>query len=556
MRNLAMDGGSGGHESFENPRTPDQMLSCALGEGSLRVVAAWRATYDDLSGREWLEIDDLVQLAVACYMLGRDEEHTAAMERAHLACLELGDRLRAARCAFWAGMPLMIRGEVARGAGWLARGQRLVEEAVVECVERGYLMLPGAFRLEATGDHAGAAAVAAEAVAIAQRCGDRDLLALALHMQGHMLVEAGSVPEGLRLLDEAMIGVTSGEASPIVCGVVYCGVIIGCQAAFEPRRAQQWTAALAGWCESQPDMVAFSGRCRVHRAEIMLLEGDWDAALDEARGARQRAELGGYRRSMAEAAYVQGEVHRLRGAFDAAEEAFREASRLGREPQPGLALMRLAQGKTGAAATSIRRALGETSDRFMRTRLLPAVVEVMVAAGDLDAAQEAAAELEQRAAAAADIDLLGAIVAQAHGTISLAQGDATAALPALRRAARVWQELEAPYEAARVRALLAEALRLAGDDEAAALEADAARDAFTRLGVVAPAVARRGRGELTARELEVLRLVAAGATNKAIAAQLVLSERTVDRHVSNIFAKLGVSSRAAATAHAYERGLR
>jgi DNA-binding NarL/FixJ family response regulator len=519
-------------------------------------MPTWQAVYDELAPQREPDVDDLVQLATACYMLGRDEEHTAAMEGAHLACLAAGDRLRAARCAFWAGMPLMIRGEVARGAGWLARGQRLVEEAGGECVERGYLMLPGVFQREAAGDHAGAAAIAAEAVAIAQRCDDRDLLALALHAQGHMLVEAGEVAEGLRLLDEAMIGVTSGETSPIVCGVVYCGVIIGCQAAFEPRRAQQWTAALSRWCEGQPDMVAFSGRCRVHRAEIRLLEGEWDAALDEARDAQRRAAIGGYGASMAEAAYVQGEVHRLRGAAEAAEEAYREAGRLGREPQPGLALLRLAQGKTAAAATSIRRTLGETTDRFMRTRLLPAVVEVMVAAGDLDAARAAAEELGLRAAAAKDIGVLGAVVAQAAGTIALADGDAAAALPLLRRAMHVWQETEAPYEAARVRALLGEALRLAGDDDAATLETEAARDAFAALGVVAPATVRRGRGELTERELEVLRLVAAGETNKAIAARLILSERTVDRHVSNIFAKLGVSSRAAATAHAYEHGLR
>ena len=283
-------------------------------------MPTWQAVYDELASQEQPDVGDLLQLATACYMLGRDEEQTAAMERAHLACLEAGDRPRAAWCAFWAGMPLMIRGEVARGAGWLARGQRLVEEVGGDCAERGYLMLPGVFQHEAAGDYAGAAAVAAEAVAIAQRCDDRDLLALALHSQGHMLVEAGEVAEGLRLLDEAMIGVTSGEASPIVCGVVYCGVIIGCQAAFEPRRAQQWTAALSRWCEEQPDMVAFSGRCRVHRAEIRLLGGEWDAALDEARNAKRRAAIGGYQASMAEAAYVQGEIHRLRGAVHAAED--------------------------------------------------------------------------------------------------------------------------------------------------------------------------------------------------------------------------------------------
>ena len=519
-------------------------------------MPTWQAVYDGVASREEPDLDDLLQLATACYMLGRDEEHTSAMERAHLACLEAGDRTRAARCAFWAGMPLMLRGEVARGAGWLARGQRLVEEAGGDCVERGYLMLPRVFQHEAAGDYVGAAAVASAAVAIAQRCDDRDLLALALHAQGQMLVEAGEVAEGLRLLDEAMIGVTSGEASPIVCGVVYCGVILGCQAAFEPRRAQQWTAALSQWCEEQPDMVAFSGRCRVHRAEIRLLEGHWDAALEEAQDAQRRAAIGGYGTSMAEAAYVQGEVHRLRGAVDAAETAYREASRLGREPQPGLALLRLAQGKTGAAATSIRRTLGETTDHFKRKRLLPAAVEVLVAAGDLAAAQAAAEELGQLAAAAGEIGTLGAIAAQARGTIALATTDAAAALPLLRRAAHVWQALEAPYEAARVRALLAEALRVAGDEDAAALEAEAARDSFAALGVVAPATLRRGRGELTAREVEVLRLVAAGETNKSIAARLVLSERTVDRHVANIFAKLGVSSRAAATARAYERGLR
>jgi DNA-binding CsgD family transcriptional regulator len=519
-------------------------------------MPAWQAAYDELTSRDALAVDDLLQLATACYMLGRDEEHTAAMERAHLACLESGDRLRAARCAFWAGMPLMLRGETARGAGWLARGQRLVEENEAECAEKGYLMLPGAFQHEAAGDYAGGAALAGEAVAIAQRCGDRDLLALALHVQGHMLVQDGDVGEGLRLFDEAMIGVTAGEASPIVCGVVYCGVIIGCQAAFEPRRAQQWTAALSRWCDSQPDMVAFSGRCRVHRAEIKLLEGEWEAALEEARGAKRRASVGGYRPSMAEAAYVQGEVHRLRGTFDAAEQAYREASRLGREPQPGLALVRLAQGRTAAAATSIRRALAETSERYLRTRLLPAFVEVMVAAGDLDAAREATAELEQRAAAAADSGILGAIVAQARGTLSLARGDATAALPALRIAMRVWQDLDAPYEVARVRSLLADALQLIGDDEAAALERDAAREECERLGVVEFPRVRSTRGKLTPRELEVMRLVAAGETNKAIAARLVLSERTVDRHVSNIFAKLGVTSRAAATAYAYEHDLR
>jgi ATP/maltotriose-dependent transcriptional regulator MalT len=528
----------------------------------------WRPAYERLARAHRsapLGAEDLELLATAAYMRGRDPDYLDNLEHAHRAYLEAGDTACATRTAFWLGMQLMLAGETGRGTGWLGRAQRLLEQRPDDCVERGYLLMPLAFQREATGDLDGAAAIASDAAAVAERFGDRDLFALAVHMQGQLLVKAGRVPDGLRLFDEAMVVVTSDELSPIVCGIVYCGVILGCQDAYEPRRAQEWTAALTRWCERQPDMVSFSGRCRVHRAEIMRLKGAWSDALDEARRASRRAAEGNHRGSLAEAAYVQGEVHRLRGRADAAEEAYREASRYGRDPQPGLALLRLAEGDVDAAAAAIRRALSETSDGSERARLLPACAEVMLAAGDLEAATRACEELTE-IAGDREVGVLGAIVAQTRGAVDLAAGDPAAALPVLRGAWRVWEEIDAPYEAARARALIGAACRALGDDDAAGLELEAARRAFVDLGARADVArvdalaggARAGAGGpegLTPRELEVLRLVAAGRTNKAIAAELVVSRRTVDRHVSNIFAKLRVSSRAAATAYAYERRL-
>jgi DNA-binding CsgD family transcriptional regulator len=496
-------------------------------------------------------------------MLGRDDEYLSALERAHRAYLDGGEALRAVRCAFWVGMNLTLRGEMGHATGWLGRAQRLVEREEGDCVERGYLLVPVMLRHEATGDWEAAYATAADAVEIGERFDDPDLISLAVHEQGCALIQQGRVEEGLGLLDEAMVTVTAGEVSPIVTGIVYCSVIMGCQEVYALHRAQEWTAALTQWCEQQPDMVAFSGRCMVHRAEIMELHGAWREALEEARRAHQRCVQGKNRAAAAQAFYRQGEVHRLRGEFAAAEEAYREASRCGFEPQPGLALLRLAQGNDDAAAAAIRRAVGETTEPLKRTRLLPAYVEIMLAVGDAQEARGACRELEE-ISAVYESAMLGAMAAQARGTVDLAEGNARTALPALRRAWQVWQELEVPYEVARVRVILGLACRALGDDDTAALELEAARDVFAQLesapGLArvdslarrAPSVDAHG---LTPRELQVLRLVAAGKTNKAIAAELVLSERTVDRHVSNIFTKLHVSSRAAATAYAYKHQL-
>jgi DNA-binding CsgD family transcriptional regulator len=526
---------------------------------------AWLDAYESLSAADRsdpLAAEDLELLATSAYMLGRESEYLALLERAHRAHLECGQQLPALRCAFWIGVHLASRSEVGRASGWLGRAQRLLGEQGGDRVERGYLLLPLVFEQEAAGDLETASATAAAAAEIGGRFGDADLFALAAHERGHVLIRLGRVKEGLRLLDETMVAVAAGELSPIVSGIVYCGVILACQDAYEVRRAQEWTDALSGWCERQPDLVAFTGRCLTHRAELMQLHGDWHEAIEEAERAEKRALDGENAAAAGEAAYRRGEIHRLLGDLAVAEEAYREASRRGREPQPGLALLRLAQGKLDTAAAAIRRALAETAEAGKRTKLLPAYVEIMLAAGDLAAARDASSELGSLAEGHAQ-GALGAMAAQARGAVELAEGDTGAALVSLRHAGEVWQQLGAPYEAARVRELVGLACRAVGDEDTAALELDAARANYaelgarpdlTRIGSLARATPREAHG-LTERELEVLRLVAAGETNKAIAAELVLSERTVDRHVSNIFAKLGVSSRAAATAHAYEHGL-
>ena len=525
----------------------------------------WMDAYESLSRADQtspLGAEDLELLATSAYMLGRDNE-LSGLERAYHVYLDAGEALRAARCAFWVGMQLSTLGEIGRGTGWLGRARRLVEREGRECVEQGYLLLPLMFQQEAAGESEAAAATAADAAEIGERFRDADLFALAVQAQGIFLVKQGRVVEGISLLDEAMVAVTEGELSPIISGLVYCGVILGCQDAYELRRAQEWTAALTRWCKEQPDIVAFTGACMVHRAEIMQLHGAWPNALEEARRAGERCEQAMNRAAAAQARYRQGEVHRLRGEFAAAEEAYQDASRGGWEPQPGLALLRLAQADAAAAGAAIRRAVGETSEPSKRLGLLPAYVEIMLDIGDVQEARNACRELEE-ISAGFQSSMLGAMVAQARGAVDLAEGDFRAALVALRHAQQIWQELEVPYEAARVRVLLGLACRTLGDDDTAALELEAAREDFADLGaapdlVRVDALIRRASPinahGLTARELEVLRLIAAGKTNKAIAAELVLSERTVDRHVSNIFTKLGLSSRAAATSYAYEHRL-
>ena len=501
--------------------------------------------------------EDLELLATAASMLGRGDEQVQALERAYHRYLEDGDDDDALNCAIWLGIHLMLGGSVGRAGGWLTRAERQLERVGREGAGRGYLLLPVAMRKEAAGDLDGAVEAAREAAAIGERFRDADLVAIAQQAVGNFLIVQGRLDEGLGLLDEAMVAVTAGELSPVPTGLVYCGAIEGCHEAYELRRAREWTEALTGWCEKQPEMIAFTGRCLVHRAEIKQLEGAWDEALTEAEQAGGRAGMSGS--GIALAAYRRGDLLRLRGDFAAAEEAYREASRLGREPQPGMALLRLAQRNAKAAAATIRRALGEATEPSKRIALLPAQVEIMLAVDAPEEARRGCSELEE-AAGGYEGGMVGALAAHARGALELAGDNPEAALGPLRRAVEAWQEYGAPYEAARSRVLVGLACQALGDGDAADLELEAARTVFAKLGaapdlerVSEPGAARKTG--LSDREVEVLRLVAAGNTNKAIAGKLVLSERTVDRHVSNIYAKLDVPSRAAATAYAYEHGL-
>ena len=520
----------------------------------------WLSAADDV---EPLGGDDLELLATSAYMLGREDDYLALLERAHTAHLEVDEPGRAVRCAFWVGTHFAQRGEMARAGGWLGRAHRLLERHDLEEVERGYLLLPAIFENLGAGRPDDAARVAGEAVAIAESAGDRELFALAAHMEGHIKIELGDLGRGLALLDEAMLPAAAGELSPIVTGIVYCGVILACQDADEVSRAREWTGVLSEWCESQPDLVAFSGRCRIHRAEIMQLGGAWSEALDEARRAHERCLEGQNESAAGEASYRQAEIHRLRGEHTAAERAYREASSRGREPQPGLARLRMAQGAGDAALASIRRALAETGLPSERAALAPACVEIMLAAGHLDEARAAVVELERSIDADA-CPARAATLAHAQGAVALAGGDPGAALPALRRAAQTWDRLDAPYEVARARELAGLACRALGDEEGAALELEAAAATYgelraapdlVRVDALMPGTETSDAHGLTPRELEVLRMIADGRTNKAIAAELVLSVRTVDRHAGNIFAKLGVSSRAAAASYAHQHQL-
>ena len=522
------------------------------------------AALAEADGAEPLGTDDLERLATAAQLLGRDAEGDDAWARAYHAFAAAGDAPRAARCAFWLGYGLTSRGEPARGGGWLARARRLLDEDGAACAASGYLLVPAALERIAARDFAAAHERFAEAAAIGERFGDPDLVALARHGRGRTLIMLGRTAEGMALLDEVMVAVTAGEVAPLVTGIVYCSVLSACHDLFDLRRAQEWTAALDRWCAAQPDLIAFRGDCLVHRAELLRLHGAWPDAMDAARRACALSRPPGARESGA-ALYQQAELHRLRGELELAEELYRRASECGRKPEPGLSLLRLDQGRIDAAEASIRRVVAETDahHRPQRARVLAAAVEIMLAAGDVAAAREAADQLA-RMPEDADAPALRAMAAHAAGATLLAEGDARAALGELRRAWTLWHELDAPYEAARSRLLVAAACRVLGDAEGCGMEAEAARRAFERLGAAKdlarlealerPDPAARS-GVLTAREVQVLGLLATGITNRAMAAALHISEKTVARHVANIFTKLGLSTRAAATAYAHRHGL-
>jgi DNA-binding NarL/FixJ family response regulator len=521
---------------------------------------AWTEAHAHLSATEpALEGDDLECLAVAAFLIGREDESVRAYERAYVAHTRVGEHARAGRAAFWIGFLLFLRGESARAGGWLARAERSIEAAGDECSVRGLLLVPTFIELLGV-DPEGATNLASEMIEIAQRCDDADLLALGVLCRGEAAIAAGESARGLRLLDEAMLAATNGDLVPLCTGIVYCAVIEICIDALDVARATEWTEAFDEWCRAQPDLVPFRGECLVHRSQVLQSHGAWREALQEVTRARERLAEPAHP-ALGLACYQQGELHRLRGEFEDAAQSYRLAAERGRDPAPGSALLQLATGAAGAAHASIQRMLAEASGST-RPALLAAAVEIALAVPDVDAARVAVVELTLLAQVAR-VRVLDALTAYATGSVMLAEGDAPAALVRLREASTAWHDLGMPYDVARARVQLAAACRMLGDDEAARRELDAAREEFDRLGArpdlerlmadAEPAPAR-GNG-LTDRECEVLRLVAKGMTNRDIAGTLTISEHTVARHVQNLFAKLQVSSRAAATAYAYEHGI-
>jgi DNA-binding CsgD family transcriptional regulator len=537
--------------------------SRALDEGreSLRKQS-WASAFSLLSAADRetpLEPEDLEQLANAARLIGQEQRCAELLSRAHHDYLSRARERDAARCAFWLGFMSLLKGEMAQASGWLSRANRLLADQP-ECVETGYLLLPVGFRAMHEGQSEIGLNSFSQAAEIGNHFGDKDLVTLALQGQGRALIRSGEITRGVTLLDEAMVAVTAGEVSPWVAGGVYCSVIEGCGEIFDLRRAQEWTAALEQWCAVQPDIVPYRGHCRVRRAEILQLHGDWRGAMDEAHQACEWLSSTAPNASVGAAFYCIGELRRLRGEFAPAEAAYREAAKWDRT-QPGFAQLRFVQGHLESANATIRRIADEVQECCGRARMLEVYVEIVLAAGDVPAARAAADEFSQ-IAERYDSPFLHAASSRATGAVLLAEHNARGALSCLKQSWQTWCELEAPYEAARTRILAALACRQLGDEDTAISELTAAREVFEGLDAApdlartdALLVRREQSSPLTSREAEVLRLVASGMTNRAIASHLNISEKTVARHLSNIFIKLDLSSRAAATAYAYQHDL-
>jgi DNA-binding NarL/FixJ family response regulator len=495
--------------------------------------------------------------AVAAYLAGRDDDCDRAWEAAHRAALAADDVPEAARYAFWLALCLMLRGQMARAGGWLGRAEALLAEARGECAASGYVLIPAFLGALDSGAPETARELAIDATDIANRVGDADLRAFAVLAHGQALIALGDTSAGTARLDEVMTSVIAGEVGAITAGIVYCAVILECMALFDLSRAAEWTGALSAWCDRQSGLVPYRGQCLVHRSQLEQAAGRWTDAAAIVKDACARLSEPPHP-ALGLAHYQQAELHRLTGDVPLAEAEYRQASRHGHDPMPGLALLQLARGDTDGAATAIRRSLQETTRATERPALLAAAVDILRADGDLAGARDAVGELSALPSSSA---LLTALAARAMGGVLIDEGDAASALVLLRDSARVLQSLRLPYEAARTSELLASALDILGDHTAAELELSNARETYADLGALPDltrldgATGRPATSSLSDREHEVLQHLAAGRTNREIAEALVISPHTVRRHVENIFSKLGVTTRAAATGYAYEHHL-
>lgn len=536
----------------DNPSTDDRL-----------APAEWANTYRSLidRDRERLDAADLEVLAVAGYLIGDEETCATAWEAAFERHLQGDRRVDAGRCAFWLALTALLRGQMAHAGGWFERAATTVDG--LDCAVHGYLLSAAAVGAIRAGDADGASTAAAEASEIARRFGEADLAALAALAHGQARLASGDAEAGLVKLDDAMLWVERGAVGPIATGIVYCAVILECMGLLELGRASEWTAALDEWCRMQPELVPFRGQCLVHQAQLRRAAGDLDHALSTAEQAGERLNDPPHP-ALGLAHYEQAESLRVLGHAERAEAAYVRASSAGHDPMPGLALLLLARGESDAAAAGVRRALQETTQPSRRAVLHAAAVEIFRAVGDREGAMGCARELAEIADRSPS-RVVEAMAAEASGSVLLDGGDAAAALGELRSATAVWRELHMPYELARAGVLVGMACAVLGDDRTSELELDQAAELFSSLGAE-PDLARVRRllgsdrsrsadSSLTERELEVLGRVAAGRSSPEIAAELSISRHTVRRHVENIFAKLGVNSRAAATAYAYEHDL-
>lgn len=446
---------------------------------------AWREAYDAFSNVDAsLPPADLELYAEAAWWAGKLDEAISLRESSYAGFSTAGQKLDAARLALTLSWDYEARGAFSVAQGWLANAERLLEGSP-EAAEHGRLTLIYALTaMFAEGDLSRALEHFDSAREIAQRVGDRDGQVLALVGKGRALIKSGDVERGLALLDEATASATCGELRPFSTGFVYCITISSCQDLGDYRRAAEWTEAANRWCD-RLDVTGFPGACRIHRAEAMRLRGDWPQA--EAQAVAACEELQDFDRSITAGGYYEvGEIRRRRGDFAGAEEAYRTSNEMGRDPQPGLALLRLAEGKVDAALAGVKRKLEEVQDPLSRLRSLPAQVEIAIAAGDLRTARTAADELERivdsykigdRRAEAFD-----ATVHFAFGQIKLAEKDGEGAVRCLRRARDEWQRVGAPYETAQARMSLGLAFRRQGDEHGATTELETALATFERLG--------------------------------------------------------------------------
>lgn len=531
--------------AFSNRRWADAFDSFALADSEVPMLPG-----------------HLEQWGIAAHMLGRAQDEAQQLQRAERQYRDAGDFRAAIRCAFFLGMSSAERGEVATAQGWFGRAADTLAAFGEECPEHGFLMVPDALQYLEGGRADVAHPIFEEIRVLGQRYGVADLTALGLLGCGQSLVRLGRISEGVPQIDQAMVAATSGELSPVITGIVYCASLESCHQTFDLGRAQEWTNALVAWCDSQQALVPFRGFCSIYRAELTELRGEWDLAFQQVEDAERQLAVPPGHPAIALAYYREGELHRLRGNYGEADKSFRGAEEWGHRPEPGRARLRMAQGRHDAAAIAIQHALHEAPDGVSRVPLLAAAVDIFLELNDGSAAKASLDELltwaEQFRSA-----WLTAVSERAHGMVLAHEASPSEASRLLRRSLGRWQQLNMPYETATTRVILARTGLMSGDAETADAQLELARSTFEQLGArpdLEKLAANHDRDAsrpdgLTAREIEVLRLVATGMTNRAIALNLSISERTVANHVANILSKVGVSSRSAATAYAHRHKL-